>query len=90
MNRLSATVTGRVQGVAFRAYTQREATRLGLTGWVANRWDGTVQVVAEGSDATLTQFVQWLHRGSPAAQVEGVNVSWAEATGEFSGFQIRY
>jgi acylphosphatase len=90
VKRFSATVTGLVQGVAFRAYTQREATRLGLTGWVANRWDGTVQVVAEGSEAPLTQLVQWLQHGSPAAQVERVNITWAEATGEFSSFQIRY
>ena len=83
-------VHGYVQGVAFRANTQREASRLHVTGWVANRWDGTVKVVAEGSDESLRHLVNWLHQGPRAARVAKVEVSWLEGTGEYRGFQIRY
>ncbi|NDJ78918.1 MAG: acylphosphatase [Chloroflexi bacterium] len=88
--RLHAIVHGRVQGVNFRANTQREAAHRRLTGWVRNRWDGTVETVAEGPQATLEAFEQYLHQGPSAAQVERVEVSYSAATGEFSSFNIRY
>ena len=75
MQRMTATVHGRVQGVGFRAFTQEEATRLGLVGWVANQWDGSVLVVAEGPDAALQRLVDGLHRGSPAAHVDRSRLS---------------
>jgi acylphosphatase len=90
MQRLVATVFGRVQGVGFRAFTQQEANRLGVVGWVANRWDGSVRVVAEGPDDALHRLVTWLHHGPPAAHVDHVEVAWEEGTGEFRGFQVRY
>jgi acylphosphatase len=90
MKRLTASVRGIVQGVSFRDYTRREATRLLLTGWVANQWDGTVKVVAEGPEETLQQFVRWLHKGSPAARVDQVDVAWSAASGEFRQFEIRW
>lgn len=89
MQRLTAVVQGRVQGVGFRAFAQAEAVRLNLAGWVANRWDGSVKVVAEGPDANLARFVRWLHHGPPSAHVSDVDVMWGEGTGEFHGFQIR-
>lgn len=89
MQRMTATVHGRVQGVGFRAFTQEEATRLGLVGWVANQWDGSVLVVAEGPDAALQRLVDWLHRGSPAAHVERVDVTWHAAEGGLRGFAVR-
>ena len=90
MQRLTAVVQGRVQGVGFRAFTQQEAARLNLVGWVANQWDGTVRIVAEGTDADLERLVAWLNRGGPpSAYVTRVNVEWDEGTGEFHGFQIR-
>jgi acylphosphatase len=88
--RLHAIVHGFVQGVNFRANTQRQASHHHLTGWVKNRWDGTVEVVAEGSRSALEQFEQYLHRGPAAAQVDKVDASHSDATGEFSGFHIRY
>ena len=88
MKRLSATIYGRVQGVVFRAYTQQEATRLGVAGWVANQGDGSVRVEAEGTENALQALVTWLHRGSPAAQVTQVAASWHEATGEFHSFLV--
>lgn len=88
--RLEATVTGLVQGVYFRHYTQQEAKRLGLTGWVANQPDGSVRVVAEGEDAGLERLVEYLHHGPPGARVEEVVVSRLTATGTFTDFKVRY
>lgn len=88
--RLEATVTGLVQGVYFRHYTHQEAVRLGLKGWVANQPDGSVKVVAEGDEAALQRLLTFLHRGSPSSHVEHVDTLWAEATGSFSGFNVRH
>lgn len=90
MERMDATIHGRVQGVSFRYYTIQEATRLGLTGWVANQRDGTVHLVAEGPAEALRELEQWLHRGPPAARVERVEASRAAATGEFERFTVRW
>ena len=90
MRRVSVTIYGRVQGVAFRAYTQHEATRLGITGWVANRHDGSVRVEAEGSEAALQTLVTWLHHGPPAAHVTQVETVWGASTGEFHSFHVRF
>jgi len=87
---LTAIVYGYVQGVSFRYFTQRTANRLGLTGWVANRRDGTVQVVAEGSEADLQAFLTFLHKGSPAAHVQRVDETWTEAEGAFQNFSVRF
>ncbi|MCP4415882.1 MAG: acylphosphatase [Chloroflexi bacterium] len=86
---LTAIVHGYVQGVSFRYYTRRAANQLGLAGWVANRWDGTVKVVAEGDEAALRGLLAFLHEGSPYANVQQVESSWAEATAAFSDFTIR-
>ncbi len=87
--RLDATVRGRVQGVGFRASTEAQARMLGLKGWVANRRDGSVAVVAEGAKPVLERFLRWLQSGPAMAHVDGVDVYWGEATGEFRGFVIR-
>ncbi len=70
--RIGFVVTGRVQGVAFRAAAQRQAERLALAGFVANRPDGTVHGEAEGDAAALATFVAWLHRGPTLAKVAHV------------------
>jgi acylphosphatase len=88
--RLCACVYGRVQGVNFRYYTQREASTRGIAGWVANRLDGSVEVVAEGEKPALHQFLAFLHRGPPSARVDRVHAAWGEATGEFDRFRVRY
>lgn len=87
--RLMALVAGRVQGVYFRAYTQREAARLKVCGYALNRLDGAVDVVAEGDRVALEQLVAWLQRGSPNAYVVSVTAQWAPATGAFAGFAVR-
>lgn len=88
--RLHAIVHGYVQGVNFRATTQREAARRSLTGWVRNTWEDTVETVAEGPRSTLEDFEAYLHRGPSMAEVDFVEVTYSEATGEFTGFNIRY
>jgi acylphosphatase len=88
--RLEAVVTGYVQGVSFRYYTRREALRLGLTGWVANSPDGSVKVVAEGTQRQLDDFSRFLLKGPSHARVDHVKADRLEATGEFSGFNVRY
>ncbi|MCD6554143.1 MAG: acylphosphatase [Anaerolineae bacterium] len=88
--RLHAVVHGRVQGVNFRYYTALEARRLGVVGYVRNRWDGTVEVVAEGERSLVEQLLAFLHRGPRWARVERVDVQWQAPTGEFRRFEVRY
>ncbi|NLF77644.1 MAG: acylphosphatase [Chloroflexi bacterium] len=88
--RLHAVVHGWVQGVGFRAATQRAAAQHNLSGWVRNHADGTVETVAEGPRPALEAFEQFLHRGPALAEVERVDVSYSPASGEFAGFNIRY
>jgi len=87
--RLHVIVSGIVQGVSFRYHTRREAQRLLLSGWVRNRPDGTVEVVAEGSRARLERLLAFLQVGPPAARVSGVEVKWERSSGEFTTFEIK-
>lgn len=87
--RLQATISGRVHGVGFRYFVLREAMDLGLTGWVANQLDGTVECVAEGPRADLERLLERLRDGPPAAVVEDVRVRWRPATAQFTSFGIR-
>lgn len=90
VNQLEATVHGRVQGVSFRHYTRLEAQRLGVTGWVANLPDGTVKVVAQGTEKALTQLAAFLHRGPAMARVVKVDIDWVEASTRFERFRIEW
>lgn len=81
-------VRGRVQGVFFRAATQREARRLGLTGWVRNRADGSVEILAEGDEGQLRQLGMWAEKGPSAARVDDVNVRWRAYSGDYPEFRI--
>ena len=83
-------VSGRVQGVSFRWYTQRKAQELELTGWVRNLWDGRVEAIFEGDKETVQQVVSWCHRGDPPARVEDIDISYEAPTGEFKGFRITW
>lgn len=83
-------VTGRVQGVGFRAATQRKGRELALTGWVRNRNDGCVEGAAYGAVDALDAFIDWLHQGPPAARVESVWSADAEPDMPYgAGFEIR-
>lgn len=88
--RLHAIVHGRVQGVSFRYYTTTAAQRLGVSGWVLNHPERTVEVTAEGTQAQLEALLDFLHRGPPEAEVTQVEVEWSAASGEFQGFTVRY
>jgi acylphosphatase len=72
VKRLRLRIRGRVQGVNFRYFARQEARRLGVHGWVRNRPDGQVEVVAEDGPDAVAAFAAWCRRGPPAAQVEGV------------------
>jgi len=82
-------VTGRVQGVFFRDACQRMANGLGLSGWVRNRSDGTVELAAEGPRSALDQLVDWCRDGPPRARVTGLDITDEPLAGE-RGFRIRY
>ena len=73
---LHAVVRGRVQGVFFRVSTRDEARRLGISGWVRNLPDGTVEVYAGGTESNLMTLLEWLHSGPPGAKVTEVDASW--------------
>ncbi len=88
--RLTATVRGRVQGVNFRQSAVREATRLGLTGWVMNRDDGAVDTVAEGLRPAVEAYAAWLAKGPRTAWVSRLETRWSEGSGEFADFALRW
>jgi acylphosphatase len=90
MARLSATVTGLVQGVSFRWFIQRRASDLGLVGFVRNRSDGSVEFVAEGARSALERLLEAARIGPASAVVENVDTQWSAPTGEFRRFEIRF
>lgn len=90
VQRLSAQITGRVQGVGFRHFTRVTARDLSVSGWVRNEHDGTVRLEAEGPRSDLERLLDAVRKGPSAARVEHVNVEWEAATGQFSGFTVRY
>ncbi len=86
--RLRAKIFGRVQGVNFRFYTRLTAAQIGVTGWVRNHVDGSVEVVAEGTPLQLEKLIQFLNTGPQSASVSQVEIDWLAATDEFADFQI--
>jgi acylphosphatase len=80
-------VHGRVQGVFFRDSMRRAAQQRGVSGWVANRWDGTVEAVLEGDDEAVERVVEFAHQGPRGAQVESVEVFNEEPEG-LTGFGV--
>ena len=85
---LSARVYGRVQGVGFRYASQERAQRLGRGGRVANAWDGTVEVVAEGPEDALQHLISWLRSGPPLARVDRVDIHWQAPSGRYERFEV--
>jgi acylphosphatase len=83
-------VRGRVQGVCFRAETQKAATIFGVSGWVRNKRDGTVEAVVEGVKKDVMSLVNWCNTGPPMSKVKKVDVTWQNFKGEFVEFGIRY
>jgi acylphosphatase len=81
-------ISGKVQGVYFRANTKREALKLGLKGFVRNLPDGRVEALFEGEEEALQKMIAWCHRGPSGARVEKVEVEWDDYRGEFEDFII--
>lgn len=85
---ITATITGRVQGVAFRAWTQAEAEARGLRGWVRNQPDGSVRAMIAGPESAVDDLTAALQHGPRAARVTGVEVASADPAGVPAGFEI--
>ena len=88
--RLEAIVKGSVQGVGFRYHASRRAREVGVTGYVRNLWDGSVEVVAEGDKTRLDQLLSYLQVGPRSAWVREVVTNWQDASGKFNSFEVRF
>ncbi len=83
-------VSGRVQGVYFRMETRQAAERYGVSGWVRNKRDGTVEALFEGSQTQVAGILEWCEKGPPLARVQDVDIHWGEYSGAFDHFEVRY
>jgi len=88
MTRAELVISGRVQGVFYRASAQQEAQRLGLHGEIRNLPGGEVEAIVEGEKSRIDEFIAWCRRGPPAAEVEDVRVRWREPRGDFRTFRV--
>ncbi|WP_028108124.1 acylphosphatase [Ferrimonas futtsuensis] len=88
MKRLLVKVTGKVQGVWFRASAQETALRLGVTGYVRNLDDGSVEMLAQGADRAVDAMLDWAHQGPPSAQVSDVLVSDYDGSDLYLDFEV--
>lgn len=89
MKKVHIFVSGHVQGVFFRRYAKKQASKLSLKGWVRNLSDKRVEIVAEGPEKYLKEFISALEKGSLGSKIEDVAVTWEAYTGEFSDFERR-
>ena len=89
-SRAQVIFTGKVQGVFFRANTERKAIEIGVTGWVRNLEDGTVEAVFEGPKDKIKEIITWCSKRLQHARVDDVNITWNEYQNEFDEFEIRY
>jgi len=83
-------ISGRVQGVCYRAFTRDLALNLGLKGWVRNLYDGSVEAVFEGEKKVIDQAIKECYTGPPGARVIDIKVHWETFVGDHKGFIIRY
>ena len=88
VRRVHAIISGRVQGVSYRAATALEARRLGLVGWVRNRTDGSVELETEGDDAAVAELLAWCAHGPPSARVANVAIHELAPANTEAGFAI--
>ncbi len=89
MKEVHLKIKGRVQGVSFRYYTRKKATKLDIVGFVENKNDGSVLVVAQGEKENLKEFINWCKEGPEMAKVEEVGIKWKNLGKEFGQFMIR-
>ena len=90
IKRVRVTISGRVQGVGFRYFTQREGERLGLVGWVKNLSNGDVEAEAEGDEAQVDAFVEAMRRGPPASRVLDCQIVEIPANRRDVAFDVRF
>jgi len=83
-------ISGKVQGVWFRANTKQKAEQYGITGWIKNTKEGNVEAVFEGENKHIKELIEWCQRGPPLAEVEDVIVEKQRPTNAFDGFIIKY
>ncbi len=88
MVRARVLISGVVQGVFFRHYTNLRANELGVNGWVKNTIDGKVEAIFEGEKEKVDELIKWCHRGPSGAKVTEVNVDWEDYRDEFDSFSI--
>ncbi len=86
--RAHISVKGVVQGVCFRSNVHAVALRQGVSGWVRNMYDGSVEATLEGDEGAVKHVIEWCHKGPSGAVVKEVTVSWQDYLGEFAGFTI--
>ncbi len=90
MKHLSINVTGKVQGVYFRASTKQKADELGLQGTVMNLPNGSVQIEVVGTETTIEQFIKWCNEGPERAEVKEVNCIQIEELGAYTNFKVKW
>lgn len=83
-------VSGKVQGVFFRAETQQTAVQYDVFGWVKNNRDGTVEALFEGDEDDVKAVIEWCRQGPPHSRVKDLNVVYEDCSGEFTAFDILY
>lgn len=88
MKQLHLFIVGSVQGVGFRQYIKRKARQMGLTGWIRNRADGSVEAVAQGVGEDLQALIRFAKRGVPLSEVQSVTVEWEEQKEQFNSFDV--
>ncbi len=89
-HRVHVWITGRVQGVFFRAYTRDAAHTIGVTGWVRNLPDGRVEAVFEGEPDKVERMIEWCRKGSPMSRIESVDLLEEIYTGDFDRLAITH
>lgn len=90
MKATQITIIGLVQGVSFRHYTKKTALSLGLTGFVKNLKDGSVEIIVQGSKDNINKLINWCKKGPEQAKVENVKIKEINLTEKFNLFEIRY
>ena len=90
MKRVHLIISGDVAGVGYRSWAKRHARDVHLVGWIKNREDRTVEVLAEGTEEALNAFIVICKKGPDVSWVENVNSEWLPATGEFIDFSVLY
>lgn len=83
-------ITGLVQGMGYRYASEKEAKKRGLTGYVINKSDGSVELVIEGEEKTLKDFIIWCYNGVGPATVKAIEDTWQDATGKYEDFVIKF